>query len=205
MFKNMMIFDLYYDRSGLLRRMENFIFKNDFMEINRKIEKLLYKLTRGKQIIFKDKVNFKPAKGEGFFPHYDGVFQFKKINGEIKNGWYEYASDFTNVLICLDEFTLENGTLEISKFHQGDFETLLKNTKQKGSPDLRDDLVAQLDFYPILAKSGSVVIFKHSCPHRSSANYSSSERGSLYLTYNNSECGNFYKNISKIKKFIKYK
>ena len=59
--------DLYYDRSGLLRRMENFIFKNDFLlEINRKIEKLLYKLTRGKQIIFKDKVNLNLRKVKVF-------------------------------------------------------------------------------------------------------------------------------------------
>ena len=121
---------LYFDKSGLIRRMENFTYEHKTFEfVNEKIKNLLLKLTSFRQNLFKDKVNFKPPKGEGFFAHYDGVFQFTTPDSKIKNGWYEYTNDFTNCLICLDNFTVKNGTLEISKSHNGDFETLLKNTK----------------------------------------------------------------------------
>ncbi len=186
--------ELYYDKSGLIRRMENFTYKHKtFKFVDEKIKNLLLKLTSFEQSLFKDKVNFKPPKGEGFFAHYDGIFQFRTPEGKIKNGWYEYTSDFTNCLICLDNFTIENGTLEISKSHNEDFKTLLKNTKNNGTPNIKDELILQLKFNPIVANSGSVVIFKHTCPHRSSPNYSKNDRGSLYLTYNKLKNGNFYK------------
>jgi hypothetical protein len=35
-------------------------------------------------------------------------------------------------------------------------------------------------------------ILKNNCPHRSSPNFTSNDRSSLYLTYNNSKDGNFY-------------
>ena len=185
--------ELYEDRSGNLRRMEHFTFKHEvFKFVNEKLMQILFKLTTLEQTIFKDKVNFKPSKGEGFYPHFDGVFQFKTANGEVRNGWYEYASDFNNCLVCLDQFNLENGTLEISHSHDEDYDSLLKKTKLDGSPDINDDQLKQLDFQPILADAGSLVVFKHSCPHKSSPNYSNTDRGSLYLTYNNLRDGVFY-------------
>jgi len=185
--------ELYEDRSGNLRRMENFTFKHEvFKFVNEEIMKILFELTKLEQTIFKDKINVKLPKGEGFYPHFDGVFQFKTSSGEVKNGWYEYASDFNNCLICLDQFNLENGTLEISRSYNEDFSSLLKKTKLDGSPDIKNDLLSYLDFKPILADAGSLVIFKNTCPHKSSPNYSNSDRGSLYLTYNNLRDGIFY-------------
>ena len=185
--------DLYVDRSGNLRRMEHFTFKHEvFKLVNEELIKILFKLTTLEQIIFKDKVNFKPPKGEGFYPHFDGVFQYKTDSGEVKNGWYEYASVFNNCLICLDQFNLDNGTLEISHSHNEDFSLLLEKTKLDGSPNIRNDQLSHLDFQPILADAGSLIVFKHTCPHKSSPNYSNSDRGSLYLTYNNLIDGAFY-------------
>lgn len=67
--------DQYKDRNGLLRRMENFTFKNIVFEVlNKEVRDLLFNLTGENQVLFKDKVNFKPPNGEGFFAHYDGVF-----------------------------------------------------------------------------------------------------------------------------------
>lgn len=193
--------DLYLDRSNLMRRMENFIFKNNLLvKVNSQIVDLLSKLTSKDQNLFKDKVNFKPPNGEGFNAHYDGIFQFKTKEGILKNGWYEYASEFNTVLICLDDFTTENGTLEISMSHPGNFNSLLRNTKGNGSPDLKDNLVKDLNFYPVLAKAGSLIIFKHNCPHRSFPNFTSNDRSSLYLTYNNSKDGNFYEEYFQDKK-----
>ena len=99
---------------------------------------------------------------------------------------------FHNCVICLDPFTVENGALELSKFHSGSFTSLLKNTKNDGTPVLKDELVDRLDFFPILAGTGSVILFKHSCPHRSAPNYSNRDRSALFPTYHKAEDGEFY-------------
>jgi len=185
--------DIYYDRKNLLRRLERFISKHPlFKQINEKVKDFLFDVTKKEQALFKDKVNFKPPLGEGFFAHYDGVMQFSAKDGIIKNGWYEYAESFNNALITLDDFTYENGPLEVANSHYGNFETLLGNTKRDGTPDIREELVHDISFTPIIASKGSLIVFKHNCPHRSSPNLSSFERGSLYLTYNNLKDGDFY-------------
>ena len=37
-------------------------------------------------LIFKDKFNAKPPGGKGFFPHFDGVFEFRDSNNKTKKG-----------------------------------------------------------------------------------------------------------------------
>lgn len=185
--------ETYKDRNGLLRRIENFTFKNIVFEIlNKEVRELLFNLTGESQVLFKDKVNFKPPNGEGFFAHYDGVFQFVSSDGETKNGWYEYGNDFNNVLITLDDFTDKNGPLEVAKNHIGNFDELLKNTTCDGSPNLKNEVEVECDFVPLVCRAGSLIIFKHTCPHRSSVNNSQKERGSLYLTYTPSDNEKIY-------------
>lgn len=197
---------LYKDRSGKLRRMEQFTFKDEILNsLNERVSALLFGLTGDRYELFKDKVNFKPANGEGFFAHYDGIFQFQTQDGITKNGWYEYASEFDNVLITLDDFTQENGALEVAKQHLGDFDTLLKNTKLDGSPDLKDSTTLDCDFFPLICSKGSVIFFKHSCPHRSGPNRSKFDRGSIYFTYTKAKHGSFYEEYFKDKEDSKNK
>jgi ectoine hydroxylase-related dioxygenase (phytanoyl-CoA dioxygenase family) len=184
--------DLYHDRSGLIRRAENFTFKYDFfISLNFKVVDLLSKVTGEEYILFKDKINFKPPGGEGFSPHYDGVFTFSD-GIRVRNGWYEYAEKFINVLITLDDFTIENGALEVAKVHSGSFEELLRNTKQNGSPELREEVASGCSFSVLSLERGSVVIFSNLTPHRSAANKSNKSRVSLYLTYNPKSYGDNY-------------
>ena len=185
--------DIYSDRNGKLRRMERFTNLDDsLISLNKKIIEILKQLTNENYVLFKDKVNFKPPRGEGFYAHYDGVFQFHNGDGILKNGWYEYADEFLNVLITLDDFTLENGTLELSEKHQLEFEELLANTLGGGCPDLIKEVEDDCNFVPMICKKGSLVIFEHTCPHRSAANNSIHERGSLYWTYNKLRTGDLY-------------
>lgn len=192
--------DLYKDRNGLVRRMENFTYKNNELEeLNIKVRELLYYLTDEVQVLFKDKVNFKPPNGEGFFAHYDGVFQFKNSDGDIRNGWYEYANDYNNILITLDDFTHENGPLEVANSHDGNFDQLLKNTNYDGTPNLKAEVETRCNFTPMICGAGSVIVFKHSCPHRSSVNNTQKERGSLYWTYTPSSNEKLYEQYFKDK------
>ena len=183
----------YKDRSNLIRRMERFYNHTKLLNnVNIKVLNFLIEIFEKKFFLFKDKYNFKPPQGEGFYAHYDGIFNWIDKNGKTRKGWYDYADEFINVLILLDDFEQDNGPLEISGIHQGDFDTLLKNTKKNGTPDLVDEIKDKLHFEKMISPSGSIVVFSSKCPHRSSKNRSNYNRGSLYYTYNPEIYGNNY-------------
>ena len=124
--------DLYYDKKGKLRRIERLYDKGESLNLaNSKIMDLLKKIFETSFTIFKDKFNAKPPGGEGFFAHYDGIFKFRNEKNELKKGWYEYGNIFVNVLIALDQFDETNGTIEIAKADEGNFDELFLNTKKK--------------------------------------------------------------------------
>ena len=91
-------------------------------------------------VIFKDKCNLKPPGGGGFRPHYDGIFYFKNENKKLKKGWYEYSNYFLNVLVALDKCTKQNGSIEISRWHNKNFDSLYENTKKNGSQNSKINL-----------------------------------------------------------------
>lgn len=185
---------IYSDRKSNLRRMERFTFSSELMRgLNEKIIKFLKLELGNNYLLFKDKVNFKPSGGEGFYAHYDGIFEFTSEKGNKKKGWYEYTDHFINVFLALDDFTVENGALQIAPRHSGTFSELLLNTKCDGSPDLIPEVESSCDFEYILIDSGDICIFDNKSPHKSSPNRSRSERGSIYFTYTLSSAGNLYK------------
>lgn len=184
----------YSDRKGNLRRMEKFTFSSDLMQkLNEKIILFLKKELCNDYLLFKDKVNFKPSGGEGFYAHYDGIFEFNTSHGLKKKGWYEYTDHFVNVLVALDNFTLENGPLQIADRHNGTFSELILNTKRDGSPDLLPQVESENNFQNILINMGDICVFDNKAPHRSEANKSNKERGSIYFTYTLAKAGNLYK------------
>ncbi len=190
----------YSDRNNNLRRMERFTFSSNIINcLNNDIIKFLKEELGSDYVLFKDKVNFKPSGGEGFYAHYDGIFEFITESGAKKKGWYEYTDHFINVLVALDNFTLENGALQIAPRHSGTFPELLLNTKCDGSPDLNTEVESSCEFEHILVDSGDICVFDNKAPHKSSANRSDSERGSIYFTYTLSSSGNLYETYFKDK------
>lgn len=184
----------YYDRNNVCRRLELIYDKSEnLIFINNSILDLLNNIFNEKFIIFKDKVNLKPENGEGFYPHYDGIFQWENSSGDIKNGWYEYAQEFANVLVAIDASTDDNGPLEISKIHNGTFEELIKNTNRDGTPNIKQDILDNISFQKILLNKGDIVIFSNLCPHKSEKNLTNYSRTSLYYTYHPLKYGDNYK------------
>ena len=57
-------------------------------------------------VLFKDKINFKLAGGDGFKPHQDQ-----------QAGWSVYASLFVTALVAIDDATEANGCLELAAGH----------------------------------------------------------------------------------------
>ena len=185
----------YFDKDDILRRVEQFYDKGEYLNnLNLNIMKLLNDIFSKDFVIFKDKYNAKPPSGEGFYAHYDGIFQWKNSEGTVKNGWYEYAPEFVNVLIAIDDSNSLNGTIEIAKQHNLNFEELLLNTRKNGTPEIVEEVSDNLNFEEINLNKGDAVIFSHKCPHKSGKNNSNKSRRIIYYTYNESRFGDNYKN-----------
>ena len=194
----------YYDVANKLRRIEKIYNKGKNLNIlNKKLSKLLKQILETDFLIFKDKFNAKPPGGEGFFAHYDGIFQFIDKKNIIRNGWYEYSDKFVNVLVALDKCNSKNGTLELSKNHEGSFEDLLQNTKKNGTPELKKKIEKEISFKKVILDIGDIVVFSNLCPHRSKKNNSTLDRRTLYYTYTEKKYGNLYKKYFKDKKSSK--
>ena len=198
----------YFDNSNILRRIEKLYDKgHQLKNLNEKILTILNNVFDEEFLIFKDKFNAKPPGGEGFFAHYDGIFNFVDPSNEKKKGWYEYGDFFINALVALDDCNKENGALELAKSHKGTFDQLLNNTKKDGTPALRKEVESETSFDLINLNIGDMVIFSNTCPHRSKQNDSAKSRRILYYTYSLAKNGSKYeiyfddkansKNISK--------
>jgi 2-aminoethylphosphonate dioxygenase len=145
--------------------------------------------------IFKDKMNRKSAGGGAFAPHQDHA-AYK----EFPPSWYVTA------MIAIDEATETNGCLEFAP----NFDRVTRDRPAcvaswvgqrpllrayEGGADngaIRSDIGSLLEWWPIPAQAGDVVIFDSFIPHRSKRNQSSQPRRALFLTYNIAESGDWY-------------
>ncbi len=196
----------YFDSSNQLRRIEKLYDKGPFLiNLNEKISTLLKNVFKKDFLIFKDKFNSKPPGGEGFFAHYDGIFEFINSNNEKKKGWYEYGDFFISALVAIDNCDKENGALELAKSHKGNFDQLFENTKKDGTPALSDDVESKTEFKVIDLNIGDLIIFSNKCPHKSKKNDSKKTRRIIYYTYTLGENGSKYNEYFEDKKNSKNK
>jgi 2-aminoethylphosphonate dioxygenase len=194
----------YFDNNKNLRRIEKLYDKGNSLNLlNKKITMILKDVLDEEFIIFKDKFNAKPPGGDGFFAHYDGIFKFIDHNNNKKNGWYEYGNFFISALVALDKCDKKNGTIEIANTHLGDFNTLLKNTKNDGTPAIKKEIEDIVLFKSINLEIGDMLIFLHTCPHRSNKNNSNKNRRIIYYTYTKKKYGSKYNQYFKDKESSK--
>ena len=173
--------------SDVVRRVERIYDKTPaFVELNLKLMAFLAEQFQVPFVLFKDKINFKAPGAPGFRPHYDGVFSWKDLDGQEQQGWFYYANEFFNVLVALDECTVDNGTIEIAPVVLYDnFEEYVDDTvKEPLDPYLKPEIAGNMQFEPIIMKPGDVVVFSSRCPHRSGTNTTNKHRRLMYYTYN---------------------
>jgi ectoine hydroxylase-related dioxygenase (phytanoyl-CoA dioxygenase family) len=152
-----------------------------------KISNILQLLKKEKQVLFKDKLNFKYPGGEGFLPHIDGHFYWKDKNNKIKKGWSVYSDSFTNVVIPLEKSDEKNGCLYLSSKQDtlklGDSWNKISKLITKFTPYLKKRLIKNFSFFPTKLNSGDVLIFDWYCAHLSKKNNSKSSRMIFYATF----------------------
>lgn len=198
--------DKYYDTKNNLRRVEKLYNKGkNLILLNKKILNLMKSIFNENFIIFKDKFNAKPPGGDGFYPHFDGIFKFIDAKNKKKNGWYEYSNFFINILVALDECNKKNGTIELAKKHTGNFKDLLKKTKNDGTPAIKSSILKNIKFNSINLKVGDAIFFSNTCPHKSKKNFSNKNRRILYYTYTKFKNRPLYKMYYQDKKNSKNK
>ncbi len=173
----------YYEKSILnknklvLVRVENFYQISKILTklIEKKlINQVLSKILKGKAVIFKEKINFKPSGCRADLLHQDS-----------QAGWNKYTKNFINVLISLEKSTRQNGCLIFDV--SGNNCNKLINNKMK--PLKRSEL-KKPNFKKLLLNVGDIVFFNSFIPHCSSFNKSNKGRSQIYLTYNKAKDGN---------------
>ncbi len=122
-------------------------------------------------VLYKEKVNFKQPGGAGFAPHQDAPA-------------YRFVDHHISVMVPLDPATARSGGLSFARGH-----TRGRLPEARGV--LAPDVVAALDWQPVDAMPGDVVLFDSYTPHRSGSNDSDRPRRALYLTYNAARLGDF--------------
>lgn len=161
-------------------RIENFInYHNEWKQLlENKITPLVNKITNQEMVLFKDKLNWKLAGGNGFKPHQDHP------------AWNDFTPDyFVSVAIFVDNNTIENGCLQMVKGEHK--KGLLKNSYSEGN-GIDEEIVKKFKWEPLLAKKNDIVIFDSFTPHKSEKNITDSSRRIYYFTYHNKKFGNLY-------------
>jgi ectoine hydroxylase-related dioxygenase (phytanoyl-CoA dioxygenase family) len=117
-------------------------------------------------LLFKDKINYKSPKGNGFQAHLDAPA-------------YDHISKIEHVTanFAIDAATVENGYLEVVP------------GSHKMSVDLADggriadSWVEAHEWVPVPLEPGDVLFFGSHLAHRSGPNHSDKRRASLYATF----------------------
>jgi len=163
------------DGTRLINRIENMTpFHAGYDELARVLRASVGQLLGEKAVLFKDKINFKMPGGDGFKPHQDA-----------QAGWETYARYYVNVMVSIDEATVENGCLEVAKRPSQP-----KLVGREWEP-LTPEQTEKMDFTLLPTKPGDVLYFDAYVPHRSAPNMSGKIRRMYFATYNRLSEGDF--------------
>lgn len=161
-----------------------------------KLQQLIHQLTDTDFVLFKDKCNAKNPGGGAFEPHQDII-----AYDQFKPAYHVTAAIF------LDDATLENGCLYFPENYQQDLANL--ETRRVPTPvgdlpvlqsyeggtthgNIRQEICDQMNWTPITAKAGDVVLFDSYVPHYSKKNESQLTRRAMFFTFNPLSDGDFY-------------
>lgn len=154
-----------------LMRTENFVdYHAGFSELlhGSALTGILSQLTRDSMVLFKDKINYKLAGGNGFGAHLDAP-AYDHIG----------AIEHTTANLAVDAATRANGCVEVvAGSHRMDVELAEGG---RISPDWEN----RQTWIPVELDEGDLLIFGSHLAHRSAENRTTQPRASVYATYSN--------------------
>lgn len=134
---------------------------------SKKVANLLFSLTKKKYILFKEKINIKPANSRE-----------DRLHQDVQGDWIKYSKNFITLLISLVKTNNKNGNLiiDISGFNKDQirgkmFEVL--KSKQLKKPKFKSQST----------KPGDILLFNGFTPHKSTKNLTNKSRDQIYITY----------------------
>jgi ectoine hydroxylase-related dioxygenase (phytanoyl-CoA dioxygenase family) len=136
------------------------------------ISEVLTELMGEPATLFKEKINYKQPGGAGFAPHQDATA-------------YRFVDHHVSVMVPIDPASMASGCLYFASGH----EVGLMPTDDCGR--VTEDHAATLDWQPVEAEPGDLVVFDSYAPHYSDTNHTDQPRRALYLTYNAASRGSF--------------
>lgn len=160
-------------------RIENFIPYHPELEefLRLKLKPLLEQKIGKKVNLFKDKMNWKRPKGQGFSAHQDHP------------AWTDFPpSIYYTVAIFGNPSTIDNGCLEFATGSSGQGEIL--PYYENGSGELEGSETFKWEYFPTTPRD--ILIFNSFVPHRSQMNKTKGSRRIFYFTFNLAEEGDFY-------------
>jgi len=127
---------------------------------------ILKQLSGDDMLLFKDKINYKSPKGNGFQPHLDAPA-------------YDHISKVEHVTanFAIDAATMENGCLEVvPRSHKMDVDLV-------DGGRITDAWTEKHEWVSVPLEPGDVLIFGSHLAHRSGPNETEKRRASLYATF----------------------
>ncbi|KAK4499299.1 hypothetical protein PRZ48_009812 [Zasmidium cellare] len=152
-----------------LMRTENFVdYHKGFTSLlhGEALASILKQVTRDDMLLFKDKINYKLAGGNGFGAHLDAP-AYDHI-GEIEH---------TTANLAVDPATIENGCVEVVRGSHR------MNVELAEGGRISKEWETFQDWTPVVLDSGDLLVFGSHLAHRSAANKTDKARASVYATY----------------------
>ena len=154
--------------------------------VEKTVTTFLSRLLDQPHVLFKDKLNFKWPGGGAFDPHQD----FPAFS-------YFAPTNHYTAMVCLDEATIENGCLQVSRDWQGTFsiekaQTVLPYVvggSNHGS--IQPKYVDKIDWLQLTTSRSDLVLISSYVPHYSEPNNSQTSRRAMFFTYNSAAEGEY--------------
>ncbi len=127
---------------------------------------ILFQVTGDEMLLFKDKINYKLPRGNGFAAHLDAP-AYDHI-GEIEH---------TTANLAVDPATIANGCVEVVPGSHR------MNVELAEGGRISEAWENSHEWMPVELESGDLLIFGSHLAHRSASNKTSKARSSVYATY----------------------
>jgi len=134
---------------------------------SKKVNDFIFKLTKKKYILFKEKINIKPP-----------LSREDRLHQDVQGDWLKYSKDFITLLISIVKTHKKNGNLI--------FDMSGNNKDKMKGKTFKVLKINQLDrpkFKDMPTNRGDIFLFNGYIPHKSTKNLSNKSRDQIYITY----------------------